>query len=97
MPAITFADKSIIENTTDNDLTAFFTRIKDWILGFAGALAVLFIILGGIQYITSAGDPKKVETAKKTLTYAIIGLIFIVLSQVILGIFSQGELFNVLN
>ena len=47
----------------------------DWILGFVGMIAVLMIIWGGINYLTSAGDEDKARTGKKTLTYAIIGLI----------------------
>ena len=47
----------------------------DWILGFVGMIAVLMIIWGGINYLTSAGDEDKARTGKKTLTYAIIGLV----------------------
>jgi surface polysaccharide O-acyltransferase-like enzyme len=48
------------------------TLILMW---FVGALAVIFIIVGGIQYITSAGNPSGQEKSKKTITYAIGGLI----------------------
>lgn len=37
-------------------------------------LALLFIVLGGIFYITSAGDEKRIGTAKKMITAALIGL-----------------------
>ena len=47
----------------------------DWILGFVGMIAVLMIIWGGINYLTSAGDEDKARTGKKTLTYALIGLV----------------------
>ena len=45
------------------------------LMWFVGALAVIFIIVGGIQYITSAGNPSGQERSKKTITYAIGGLI----------------------
>jgi surface polysaccharide O-acyltransferase-like enzyme len=45
------------------------------LMWFVGALAVIFIIVGGIQYITSAGNPSGQEKSKKTITYAIGGLI----------------------
>ena len=48
------------------------TLILMW---FVGALAVIFIIIGGIQYITSAGNPSGQERSKKTITYAIGGLV----------------------
>jgi hypothetical protein len=45
------------------------------LLTVVGALSVIFIIIGGIQYTISAGDSNKVSTAKSTITYAIIGLV----------------------
>lgn len=42
--------------------------------GLAGALAILFIVIGGYQYMTSSGDDKKAESGKKTIKWAIIGL-----------------------
>lgn len=40
-----------------------------------GALAVGYLIYGGVKYAISAGDPGKIASAKNTITYAIIGLI----------------------
>lgn len=48
-----------------------------------GVAAVFMIILGGLRYITSGGDPEKVKTAKKTLIYAIVGLAIVALTQAI--------------
>ena len=53
-------------------------NVTSWILGIAGAIAVLFIIICGVRYITSAGDTKQQEAAKKCLTNAIVGLVIIV-------------------
>jgi len=58
-------------------------------LVFAGVTALILIIYAGIMYITSKGDPAKVEGAKKTGTYAILGLIVIFLSFFIINIISQ--------
>ena len=33
---------------------------------------------GGFRYLTSMGDPKGTETAKNTLTYAVLGLVLII-------------------
>lgn len=48
-----------------------------------GVLAVIFIIVGGLKYITSAGKQENVASAKNTLVYAVIGLIVVALSQII--------------
>lgn len=55
---------------------------------FAGIITVILIIYSGIRFITSGGDPKQVEGARKTLTYAIIGFIVILLSFAILNLIS---------
>jgi hypothetical protein len=49
----------------------------------AGPLAVFMLALGGLRYVMSHGDQTQMEEAKKTITYAIIGLIVIVLSYAI--------------
>ncbi len=46
----------------------------------SGTVALIFIIRAGYMYIMSNGDPKQAATAKQTMTYAIIGLIVILLS-----------------
>ncbi len=58
-------------------------NLTRWVLGFGGAIAILFIIWGGLQYVTAAGNEKQADAAKQTLTYAVIGLIVILLSTVI--------------
>jgi hypothetical protein len=57
----------------------------------SGTVAVIFIIVGGIRYITSAGNPKAIEGAKKTLIYAVGGLILSISAYGILT-FIQDQL-----
>lgn len=59
-------------------------------IALAGALAVIFIIVGGIQYTISAGDSKRVSTAKNTITYAIAGLFVCISAYAIVQFISQG-------
>lgn len=42
--------------------------------GILGTIAVIMIIIGGAMYMMSAGDEKRMETAKKIITGAVIGL-----------------------
>lgn len=53
-----------------------------------GALAVIFIIIGGIQYISSAGNPEGVSKAKKTIFYAIGGVILALSINVIIAVLN---------
>lgn len=52
--------------------------ILSWV---GGALAVIMVVLGGIKYVTSAGDSNKVTSAKNTVMYALIGLAIAALAQ----------------
>lgn len=45
---------------------------------FSGIVAVIFILIGGLRFITSGGDQAKVASARKTLTFAVVGLIIVV-------------------
>jgi len=55
-----------------------------------GYLTVIFIIYGGILYITSAGDSKGVEKAKASITNAVIGLVISIVAVAIVEfIFSR--------
>src|SRR5690606_8879098 len=54
-----------------------FGGVANILFTFAGAIAVGFIIVGGYRYVTSQGNQELVEKAKKTLLYAIIGLIVV--------------------
>ena len=68
-----------------DDLFGYAGNIINWVLIIVGIIAVLFIIIGGIRYATSAGDPDKVKKAKNTLLYAIIGLAVALLAAVIVN------------
>jgi len=50
-----------------------------------GVVAVVIIIVSGIQYITSAGEPEKVKRAKDTIVYTVVGLIIATLAATIIG------------
>lgn len=56
-------------------------------VGFAagGTVALIFIIIAGIKFTRSGGDPKEADAARQTMTYAIIGLIIIVLAAAIVN------------
>lgn len=56
-----------------------------------GIIAVLMLIYAGIAYSISAGDARKIEEAKKTIVYSIVGLIVVILASVITN-FIVGSL-----
>ena len=62
-----------------------FKRITNTILYIAGIIAVVMLIIGGVKYVLSGGDAKKVTDAKNTVLYAIIGLVICFLSFAIVN------------
>ena len=52
-------------------------RIIRAILGLSGVVALLMFVYGGVLYLISAGDSKKVQKGKDTFTHAVIGLVII--------------------
>ena len=52
-----------------------FKQVTNIVLYIVGVIAVIMLIIGGIKYVVSGGDAKKVTDAKNTVLYAIIGLI----------------------
>ncbi|MGI9027278.1 MAG: pilin [Candidatus Saccharimonadales bacterium] len=53
------------------------------VFGVLGALAVLVIVLGAINYITADGNPEGISKAKKTIIYALIGLMIALSAEVL--------------
>lgn len=47
----------------------------------AGVIAVIMIIIAGIKFLTSQGDPGSVASARNTVIYAIVGIVIVALSQ----------------
>ena len=52
---------------------------------WTGIIAVIVIIVGGVFYMTSQGDPGKVARAKNAILYAVIGLLVVLLSFAIVN------------
>ena len=64
-------------------------RVIVLLLSMAGIVAVMFIIVGGYWYITSAGNEEQAEKGKTTLVNAIIGIVVIILAFVIISAVSN--------
>jgi hypothetical protein len=61
------------------DLTqADFQTVLKLIFGISGAVAVIFIALGGLKYILSQGNPQEATKAKDTILNALIGLVIVI-------------------
>ena len=71
------ADTTKLTTTSLDNATVGFLRI---LLGYLSLVAVIFVLYGGITWMTAAGNDEKVMKAKKILTASVIGLTIILLS-----------------
>jgi len=70
-------DETLIDGVKIATLQGFeciFANILSIIIPLAGLASFVTLIIGGFQYLTSAGDPKQAQKASSTITGAIIGL-----------------------
>jgi len=67
-------------------------NVLDFLLSAAGIIAIIVLVLSGMIYLFSAGDERRIEVAKKSATYAIVGIILILGSMVLVRLI--GGFFN---
>lgn len=60
-------------------------QVTRFVAYITGTIAVIIMIIAGIRFITSHGDPQSVTSARNTILYAVIGLIVIVLAQALVA------------
>ncbi len=63
--------------------------VINWLLGIALGVAVLFLIIGGFWYITSAGNEETAEKGRNTAVNALIGIVIIVLAFVVVNVVAN--------
>ncbi|MEK7516486.1 MAG: hypothetical protein AAB562_02720, partial [Patescibacteria group bacterium] len=56
------------------DLGQYLSILYNYLIGIAGVLATVMIMVGGVRWLLAAGDPGKIGAAKETIGSAVIGL-----------------------
>ncbi len=59
------------------------TTILQIFFAILGAIAVLFVVIGGFRYVISGGDSQSMQKAKNTIMYSIIGLVVAIFAEAI--------------
>lgn len=85
-------EKAIAQTTTNTDipggpvngLTDYVNHILTWALPVIGTLAVLMIIYAGFIYMTSQGNPDRINSAKEIIIGVITGVALLFLTGIIL-------------
>ena len=92
-PALAYADlKTVTEfggtasGKTELEILAAIRTVVNALLTLVGVIAVIFVIIGGVRYITSQGDESAAATAKLSIIYALIGIVVVILSSVLVNL-----------
>lgn len=56
----------------------------------AGVAALIMLVISGLFYVTSDGDPSKISSAKSTLIGAIIGIVVVAVAQGLIAFVIRG-------
>lgn len=70
-------------------LNDIFAKIISYVLALGAIVLFVMLIIGGFKFITSGGDAKITQEAKKTITAAIGGIALLALSFLILKLIEQ--------
>lgn len=71
-------------------LTQIIVNIINLALSLLGTVALLFLLFGAIKFVISRGDPKALEEAQKTMTYAVLGVVVVLGSFILINIISTA-------
>ena len=66
--------------------------ITNFLIAFAGLVAVLMIVKGGLSMVVSAGNPTAYGAAKKTLFGAIMGMLLVFVAFVLVNTLLAGDM-----
>jgi uncharacterized membrane protein YgaE (UPF0421/DUF939 family) len=77
---------AVINPIAYDSLGALIVALVRFLLTMIGALSVLFIIIGAVRMVASAGNEKSVKAGKDTVTWAVIGLVVALLAFTIINL-----------
>jgi len=76
--------QEVQDPATFRDLNFLFRNILQSVIVIGGFAAFVMLLFGGFRYLTAQGDPKSISAARGMITWAIVGLAFIILSWLII-------------
>lgn len=62
---------------------SFLQTLVNILCAIAGPLCAVYLGIGGFQYITSAGNPERLDHSKRTIVHSLIGLVVVIAALVI--------------
>lgn len=98
MPVVGFA-QSLPEaaspaGTGAEPIIAILETVGNWMFGILLAVAAIYILIAAFTFLMAKGDPKKIDEAKSSLTYALIAVVVGALTKGIIAVaqaIAQGS------
>ncbi len=85
-PPFTAGPNSIAGQKDFNGVVAIILKV---LLTVVGAIAILWLVVAGFQYMTAGGNEEQAEKARKAITNAVIGLVIVILSYAIVSVVTK--------
>ena len=64
-------------------------NILYFLLSVAGIIAIMALVVSGVMYFFSTGDEMKMETAKKSAKYVLVGIVIAMGGMIIVKLIGQ--------
>lgn len=84
-----FAPSALAANGDAVQVEGFIRSVIQLLAGLAGLVATGFFVVGGFTYITSSGNPERLDQGKRTLTWSAAGLAIVIGAFVISNIITK--------
>lgn len=90
------AISSSIPQTPGGGLAFYIATLWRTVITVGGIAFIIYLVWGGIEYLTSGGDKAKIDDAQKKITSSIIGVVVLVASYAITYFIQQVFKINIL-
>jgi hypothetical protein len=74
-----------------------FTNVISVVVGLGFIVLLIMLIWAGFKYLTSGGEPKAVQAAHQTVTWALLGIVFMAISWLVLQLIHAFTGIDVIN
>ena len=80
-------------NALPDSVGGVISNVVPYLFGISGFLLLIYLVIGGLQFMTSGGDPKAVAAAQAKISSALIGFIIVLVSAGVVVLL--GRLLNI--
>lgn len=77
------------------EIEAVFSNVISVIVGLSFIATLVMLIFAGFKYLTSGGEPKAIQQAHFTVTWALLGILFLAIAWLILQLIQSFTGINV--